>query len=246
MADIESLLKEKRVFEPAAGVREAGELDAEAGRRRTASSARGAPSASGRRWRRSTSAGSRPGRRCSTGSRPSRSGSSAASSTSPTTASTGTSRARTPGAATRRRSSGRASPATRASLTYGELHREVCRFANVLQGARRREGRPRRDLHADDPRARDRDARLRAHRRAAHVVFGGFSAEALRDRINDAEAKLVITADGGYRRGAAFPLKATVDEALRGRRLRRERRRACGAPARRRDEGRAATSGGTS
>lgn len=52
---------------------------------------------------------------------------------------------------------------------------------------------------------------------AAHsVVFGGFSAEALISRINDADAKLVITADGGYRKGAAFALKPAVDEALRG------------------------------
>jgi acetyl-CoA synthetase len=48
------------------------------------------------------------------------------------------------------------------------------------------------------------------------VVFGGFSAESLRDRINDAEAKLVITADGGYRRGSVIPLKKMADEALDG------------------------------
>ena len=46
------------------------------------------------------------------------------------------------------------------------------------------------------------------------VVFGGFSAEALRDRINDAQGKLLITADGGYRRGNVVPLKQTADEAL--------------------------------
>jgi acetyl-CoA synthetase len=52
---------------------------------------------------------------------------------------------------------------------------------------------------------------------AAHsVVFGGFSAEALRDRINDAEAKVLITADGAWRRGTVVPLKANADEALRG------------------------------
>ena len=45
------------------------------------------------------------------------------------------------------------------------------------------------------------------------VVFGGFSAEALRDRINDAGAKVVITADGGWRRGKVVPLKQNVDEA---------------------------------
>ncbi|MEM6432128.1 MAG: acetate--CoA ligase, partial [Deinococcota bacterium] len=47
------------------------------------------------------------------------------------------------------------------------------------------------------------------------VVFGGFSAQALADRINDADAKLVITADGGYRRGSVFPLKPQVDDALK-------------------------------
>ena len=68
------------------------------------------------------------------------------------------------------------------------------------------------------------------------VVFGGFSADSLASRIDDAEAKLVITADGGYRKGKVFPLKPTVDEALAkaedgtveqraGRQARRERRR---------------------
>ena len=47
------------------------------------------------------------------------------------------------------------------------------------------------------------------------VVFGGFSADSLQARINDADAKLVITADGGFRKGAAFPLKPTVDEAIK-------------------------------
>ena len=52
---------------------------------------------------------------------------------------------------------------------------------------------------------------------AAHsVVFGGFSADALLSRIQDADAKLVITADGGFRKGAAFALKPAVDEALKG------------------------------
>src|SRR5512134_3599786 len=48
------------------------------------------------------------------------------------------------------------------------------------------------------------------------VVFGGFSAEALRDRINDAQAVALITADGGYRRGQVLPLKRFADEALEG------------------------------
>ena len=52
---------------------------------------------------------------------------------------------------------------------------------------------------------------------AAHsVVFGGFSADSLLSRIQDADAKLVITSDGGYRRGSAFALKPAVDEALKG------------------------------
>ena len=46
------------------------------------------------------------------------------------------------------------------------------------------------------------------------VVFGGFSAESLRDRINDAQAKVLITADGGYRRGSIVPLKKSADDAL--------------------------------
>ena len=50
--------------------------------------------------------------------------------------------------------------------------------------------------------------------RADSVVFGGFSSESLRDRINDAEAKVLITADGGYRRGDVVPLKANADEAV--------------------------------
>ena len=48
------------------------------------------------------------------------------------------------------------------------------------------------------------------------IVFGGFSAEALRGRINDSEAKVLITSDGGYRRGNVVPLKRSADEALEG------------------------------
>ena len=57
------------------------------------------------------------------------------------------------------------------------------------------------------------------------VVFGGFSAESLRDRINDAQARLLITADGGYRRGQIVPLKQIADEALARHAVDQERRR---------------------
>ena len=57
------------------------------------------------------------------------------------------------------------------------------------------------------------------------VVFGGFSAESLRDRINDAQCVLLVTADGGYRRGQIVPLKQMADEALERHAVDQERRR---------------------
>jgi acetyl-CoA synthetase len=101
-------------------------------------------------------------------------------------------------------------------LTYGELHREVCRFANVLLAHGVSKG-DRVAVYL--PMIPELAITILACARigAPHsVVFGGFSAEALRDRINDAGAKLVVTADGGYRRGAAHALKPAVDEALEG------------------------------
>ncbi len=101
-------------------------------------------------------------------------------------------------------------------ITYAELHREVCRFANVLKGLGVRKG-DRVCLYM--PMVPELAIAMLACTRigAPHsIVFGGFSAEALRDRINDADAKLVVTADGGFRKGAAFPLKPTVDAALDG------------------------------
>jgi acetyl-CoA synthetase len=74
--------------------------------------------------------------------------------------------------------------------------------------------RPRLHLPADGAGGGHLDAGLRPHRRAHTVVFGGFSAQALVDRITAAEAKVVITADGGYRRGRPSALKPAVDEAL--------------------------------
>ena len=64
------------------------------------------------------------------------------------------------------------------------------------------------------PEVADCHARLRADRRDSFVIFGGFSSEAIADRNNDAQAKLVITADGGWRRGSNCRLKTNVDEAL--------------------------------
>ena len=99
-------------------------------------------------------------------------------------------------------------------LTYGELHKEVCRFANVLKAQGVTKG-DRVCLYM--PMIPELAIAMLACTRigAPHsIVFGGFSADALRDRINDAEAKLVVTADGGWRKGAKFALKATVDAAV--------------------------------
>lgn len=100
-------------------------------------------------------------------------------------------------------------------LTYQDLHREVCKFANVLKKLGIKKG----DRVAiylpmipELPIAMLACARIGA---VHSVVFGGFSAEALRDRINDAQAKLLITADGGWRRGQVVPLKKNADEALK-------------------------------
>ena len=100
-------------------------------------------------------------------------------------------------------------------LTYRDLHDQVNRFANVL----RRLGIARGDRVAIYmPMVPEVAIAMLACARigAPHtVVFGGFSAESLRDRINDAEAKVVVTADGGYRRGSVIPLKANTDDAVR-------------------------------
>src|SRR5213075_1376757 len=99
-------------------------------------------------------------------------------------------------------------------LTYNQLHREVCRFANVLK---------RNGLRAGDraliylPMVPEAAIAMLACARigAVHsVVFGGFSAQSVADRIQDSQAKMLITADGGFRRGAVVQLKKNVDEAL--------------------------------
>jgi len=101
-------------------------------------------------------------------------------------------------------------------LTFGQLHREVCKFANVLKGLGVAKG-DRIALYM--PMIPELAIAILACTRigAVHsVVFGGFSADALRDRIVDAGAKVVVTADGGYRKGAPHALKPAVDEALEG------------------------------
>ena len=105
-------------------------------------------------------------------------------------------------------------PGDQRTLTYGQLHREVCKFANVLKGLGVKKG-DRIALYM--PMIPELAIATLACTRigAVHsVVFGGFSAEALRDRILDVGAKVVITADGGYRRGEPYALKPAVDEAL--------------------------------
>jgi len=100
------------------------------------------------------------------------------------------------------------------TLTYRQLHAQVSKFANVLKGL---------GVVAGDrvaiymPMIPEAAVAMLACTRvgATHtIVFGGFSADALRDRINDCGAKLCITADGGYRRGKVIPLKGNVDRAL--------------------------------
>jgi acetyl-CoA synthetase len=107
-------------------------------------------------------------------------------------------------------------PGDRRVLTYQDLHREVCRLANALKSLGVRRG-DRVGIYM--PMVPELPVALLACARigAVHsVVFGGFSAEALKDRLNDAQAKVVLTADGGYRRGGVVPLKRSVDEALKG------------------------------
>ncbi|MGI8890153.1 MAG: acetate--CoA ligase [Chthoniobacterales bacterium] len=107
-------------------------------------------------------------------------------------------------------------PGDQRTLTYQQLHREVCRFANVLKRNKIRKG-DRVIIYL--PTIPEAAIAMLACARigAVHsVVFGGFSAESIRDRIADCGATAVITADGGYRRGAIVPLKQNVDEALKG------------------------------
>ncbi len=105
-------------------------------------------------------------------------------------------------------------PGDRRTLTYWDLYRQVNQFANVLKSLGVKRG-DRVSLYL--PLIPELAIAMLACARigAIHsVVFGGFSAESLRDRINDSQCVLLITADGGYRRGNVVPLKKTSDEAL--------------------------------
>jgi acetyl-CoA synthetase len=105
-------------------------------------------------------------------------------------------------------------PGDKRTLTYHQLHREVCKFANVLKRNHVKMG-DRVIIYM--PMCPEAAIAMLACARlgAIHsVVFGGFSSAAIKDRVNDSKAKMVITADGGYRRGAIVPLKRNVDEAL--------------------------------
>jgi acetyl-CoA synthetase len=100
-------------------------------------------------------------------------------------------------------------------LTFGMLEREVNRFANALKSLGVAKG-DRVAIYMGMVPELTIAMLACAKIGAAHsVVFGGFSAEALRERINDAKAKVVITADGAWRRGTVVPLKSSVDEALK-------------------------------
>jgi acetyl-CoA synthetase len=105
-------------------------------------------------------------------------------------------------------------PGDTRTITYADLHAEVQRLANALKGLGVAKG-DRVNIYL--PMIPEAAVAMLACARigAPHsVVFGGFSAQALVDRIDDAAAKVLITADGGYRRGEVFPLKPAADEAV--------------------------------
>ncbi len=105
-------------------------------------------------------------------------------------------------------------PGDTRTLTYKELHTEVCKFANALKGLGLQKG----DVASIYmPMVPELAIAMLACARIGvihSVIFGGFSSEAIADRNNDASAKAVITADGGWRRGSQLALKVNVDEAL--------------------------------
>ncbi|MDD5542683.1 MAG: acetate--CoA ligase [Acidobacteriia bacterium] len=106
-------------------------------------------------------------------------------------------------------------PGEQRILTYQQLHREVSKFANVLKSLDVKKG-DRVVLYM--PMIPELAIAMLACARigAPHtVIFGGFSSEAIKDRANDAQAKILVTADGGYRRGMEVMLKKNVDAAMK-------------------------------
>ena len=107
-------------------------------------------------------------------------------------------------------------PGDRQVYTYWDLHREVCRFANGLKSLGVQKG-DRVTIYL--PMVPELPISMLACARigAAHsVIFGGFSADSIRDRLDDSQSKVMITADGGYRRGGIVQLKQNADESLEG------------------------------
>jgi len=107
-------------------------------------------------------------------------------------------------------------PGETRALSYQMLHREVCRFANVLKSLGMKKGDRATVYMGMVP---ELSIALLACARigvAHNVVFGGFSAEALRERINDSKSRILITQDGSYRRGTIVPLKKNADDAVKG------------------------------
>jgi len=105
-------------------------------------------------------------------------------------------------------------PANDKKMTYRELHRQVCQFANVLKAQGVKKG-DRVCIYL--PMIIEAAAVILACTRigAVHsIIFGGFSAEALKERINNAECNLVVCSDEGFRGGKTLPIKETVDKAL--------------------------------
>jgi acetyl-CoA synthetase len=102
------------------------------------------------------------------------------------------------------------------AITYQMLHRDVCKFANVLKSLGLQQGDRATIYMGLVPEAVV--AMLACARLGVthNIVFGGFSAEALRDRINDSKSRVLITADGTFRRGSVVPLKKNADDALHG------------------------------
>jgi len=101
------------------------------------------------------------------------------------------------------------------NLTYNQLHKEVCKFSNVLRSNGAKKG-DRICLYM--PMVPELAIAVLACARigAVHsVVFAGFSAQSLEDRINDSSCKIVVTADGGFRGNKTIPLKSIIDDALK-------------------------------